>query len=137
MQSSGLDHVNLSVSDLKRSRRFYADVLGFEVFDYPRDYANSLFAGAFSFMVGGVEIVFMQHPETPPGDRFSEFRIGLDHLAFKAPDEAALQGLVDRLLEAGVTTQGVEIYQPSGKKSVTFRDPDDIQLEYWLDQPAQ
>jgi len=36
-------------------------------------------------------------------------------------------------MDAGAETKGVETYEPSYKKSVTFRDPDNIQLEYWLD----
>ncbi len=134
MQTSGLDHVNLSVSDLVRSRQFYAEVLGFEVIDLPADYANPLFAGAFFFIAGGVEFFLMRHPQTPSGDRFSEFRVGLDHLSFKAPDEAALRALAERLVQAGVETKGVETFHPSGKKYVSFRDPDNIQLEYWLDE---
>jgi len=81
--------------------------------------------------VGGIEIGFIQHPETPPGDRFDEMRIGLDHISFKAPDEAALHALAERLIQAGVDTKGVEIFFPNGKKYVSFRDPDNIQLEYW------
>ena len=30
MRVSGIQHLNLTVSDLERSRRFYQDVLGFE-----------------------------------------------------------------------------------------------------------
>ena len=88
-------------------------------------------------MVGGVEISLLTHRETPPNDRFSEFRIGLDHLSFKAPDEAALHALAEKLIAAGVETKGVELYKPSGKKYVSFRDPDNIQLEYWYDTPVE
>ncbi len=133
MKTTGLDHIDLSVSNLEHSRQFYADILGFEINDFPDDYANPLFAGTFSFVVGGVEIGFIQHPETTSDDRFSEFRIGLDHLSFKAPDEESLYAFAERLIQAGVDTKGVETFYPSGKQYVSFRDPDNIQLEYWLD----
>ncbi len=48
------------------------------------------------------------------------------------PTEAALHALADKLIAAGVDTKGVEIYAPTGKRYVVFRDPDNIQLEYWL-----
>jgi glyoxylase I family protein len=64
-------------------------------------------------------------------DRFNEFRIGLDHLSFTAPNEQALHSLADKLRASGVETQGVELYH-TGNKYVAFRDPDNIQLEYWL-----
>ena len=137
METSGLDHIVLTVADLERSRQFYGNLLGFELTSLPQDYADPLFAGASSFMVGGVEIGLLKHKETSPGDRFNETRIGLDHLAFKAPNEAALHALVEKLVQAGVETKGVELFEPSGKLSVTFRDPDNIQLEYWLDQPIR
>jgi hypothetical protein len=42
--------------------------------------------------------------------------------------------LAAKLKVAGVPTNGVEVYQPNGKKYVSFRDPDNIQIEYWLNQ---
>jgi glyoxylase I family protein len=132
MQTSGLDHIVLTVTDLERARRFYGDLLGFEIGEEP-DYLG----GAYYFVVGGVEISLVHHDRTPAGDRFSEFRVGLDHLSFAAPDEAALHALADKLIAAGVDTKGVETYAPSGKRYVVFRDPDNIQLEYWLNEPAQ
>jgi glyoxylase I family protein len=133
METPGLDHIDLTVSDLERSRQFYADILGFELTTTPIDYPNKLFAGSHSFMVGGVEICLIKHPDTATEDRFNEKRIGLDHLSFKAPNEEALHALAKRLKEAGVETKGVEVFEPNGKKYVSFRDPDNIQLEYWLD----
>ena len=132
MQTEGLDHLVLSVSDLERSRKFYGELLGFELHDFPLDYPDALCAGSTYFVVGGVEINLIHHPQTPPGDRFDERRIGLDHLSFRAPDEAALHALAEKLLRAGVHTQGVETYGPNNKQYVAFRDPDNIQLEYWL-----
>jgi glyoxylase I family protein len=133
MKTSGLDHMVLTVTDLERARRFYGDLLGFEIEggeepEYP--------SGAFYFVVGGVEITLVHHDRIPSGDRFSEFRVGLDHLSFRAPDEAALHGLADKLIAAGVDTKGVETHAPSGKRYIVFRDPDNIQLEYWLYKPV-
>lgn len=132
MKTAGLDHIVLSVTDLARSRAFYGDLLGFELITAPADDPDVLFAGSFYFYVGEVEINLIQHPETPPGDRFDERRAGLDHLSFRAPDEAALHALAEKLIAAGVDTRGVETYSPNGKQYVVFRDPDNIQLEYWL-----
>lgn len=136
MQTSGLDHINLTVANIERSRRFYGDLLGFEIQTTPDDYPDAFAAGSCSFFVGGVEITLVTHDDAAPGDRFDERRIGLDHLSFKAPREQALHDLAERLKQAGVETKGVEVYAPNGKKYVAFRDPDNIQLEYWLDVPA-
>jgi glyoxylase I family protein len=130
MNTPALDHIVLTVTDLERSRRFYSDVLGFTIHTEP-DYLG----GAYFFVVGGVEITLVKHDRTRPDDRFSEFRVGLDHLSFVAPDEQALHDLVARLRAANVATNGVEVYAPSRKRYVAFRDPDNIQLEYWLNAP--
>lgn len=130
MNTFGIGHIILTVSDLARSRAFYHDLLGFPVTDY-----DSADFRALMMPVGETEIWFLTHETTPPGDVFSEFRIGLDHLSFTAPDEAALYDLADRLIQAGVPTQGVETFF-TGNKYVVFRDPDNIQLEYWLDAPG-
>lgn len=131
MITSALDHIVLTVSDLARARHFYGEVLGLALHDDP-DYLG----GSLYFMVGDVQVYLVRHAATPPGDRFSELRVGLDHLAFRAPDEAALDALAARLIAAGVPTNGVEVYAPGGKRYIAFRDPDNIQLEYWLDEPA-
>jgi catechol 2,3-dioxygenase-like lactoylglutathione lyase family enzyme len=88
-------------------------------------------ADGFYFASGGVAFFLFPSRNPIPSDRFNEFRIGLDHLAFTAPDEGALYALADKLIAARVETQGVETYH-TGNKYVAFRDPDNIQLEYWL-----
>lgn len=124
MDTPGLNHIILTVSDVERSRSFYADLLGFTVTVF-EDHS-------FYFTSGGVMVFFYPSRQPIAGDRFSEFRIGLDHLSFTAPSREALDALAARLISAGVPTQGVEQFAPTGNWYVAFRDPDNIQLEYWL-----
>ncbi len=130
MQTPGLSHIILTVSDFARSRAFYGDLLGFQIKDV--NYDGEGMSVGFYFVVGDASVWFVKHQRTAPGDRFSETRIGLDHLAFKATNEHELQAMADKLITAGVNTKGLETF-PSGNKYVAFRDPDNIQLEYWLD----
>ncbi len=127
MQTPGLNHIVMSVSNLDQSRKFYGDVLGFQVQEIEIPGGRMFF-----FVVGGVAVWFAQHNQTPRGDRFSEFRVGLDHLSFSATNETELQAMADKLIAAGVNTKGVETFV-TGNKYIAFRDPDNIQLEYWLD----
>lgn len=122
MKTPGLNHVILTISDVNKSRAFYGDLLGFELED---------FEGGLYFRVGEVGFFLFLSSRPILNDRFDEFRIGLDHLGFTAPSEAALRELAERLITAGVDTKGVEIFR-TGNKYVAFRDPDNIQLEYWL-----
>jgi catechol 2,3-dioxygenase-like lactoylglutathione lyase family enzyme len=132
MNTPGLNHVILTISDTERSRAFYGDLLGFNVVIMEEDPDKS-----FLFASGGVYFFFFPSRHPAPGDRFNEFRIGLDHLAFTAPSEKALHELADKLKAAGVPTQGVEVFAPTGNRYVAFRDPDNIQLEYWLPEAGR
>jgi glyoxylase I family protein len=126
VETPGLHHVVLTVSDPARSRAFYQDVLGFET--------HVMEGGpvpGFSFMVGELVVYVLASYQPIKGDRFSEFRVGLDHISFTAPSETALRALAERLLAAGVDTKGVERF-PTGNLYIAFRDPDNVQLEYWL-----
>lgn len=127
MDTPGLNHVILTVSDVARSRAFYGDLLGFDIVILENDPDKSFF-----FTSGGVMFFFFPSRQPIPGDRFSEFRVGLDHLAFTAPSMEALHELANRLIAAGVETKGVEQFVYTGNRYVAFRDPDNIQLEYWL-----
>ena len=126
METSGLNHVVLTVADTARSRAFYSDLLGFAVTEMP-----DIPGGGFYFVAGEVWFFVFASRQPVPGDRFSEFRIGLDHLSFTAPSREALEALAAKLKAAGVDTQGVE-REATGNWYVAFRDPDNIQLEYWL-----
>lgn len=66
-------------------------------------------------------------PGTADDDRFSEHRIGLDHISLSLRDED-LDRLVDRLREHGVATEGVQ-RDAEGPRLVAFRDPDNIPWE--------
>jgi glyoxylase I family protein len=127
IMNPSVHHIILTVGDIARSRRFYTEVLGFEVHT-----TTEVEEYGFHFWAGDVMVFVGPSRQPQPDDRFSEFRIGLDHLAFTAPDRAALDALVERLRAAGVETNGVETFAPTGNLYVAFRDPDNIQLEYWL-----
>jgi glyoxylase I family protein len=127
MKTPGVSHIVLTVSDLARSRKFYSEVLGFEIKDIHFEGGSMFYC-----FVGDVSIWFVQHKQIPPGDRFTEFRVGLDHLSFKATNERELQAMAEKLIAAGVNTKGMETFA-TGNKYIAFRDPDNIQLEYWLD----
>lgn len=128
MDTPGVNHIILTVSDLDKAKAFYGDLLGFTVDESYKEY------NILSFPCGGLTFWLIKHDSTPAGDRFSEFRLGLDHVAFTAPNEAALRALADKLIAAGVDTKGVETFKPTGNLYMAFRDPDNIQLEYWLEK---
>jgi glyoxylase I family protein len=62
-------------------------------------------------------------------DRFDERAVGLDHLALRVPNRAALEAWAKHLDDLGVAHSGVQ--EENGGPLIVFRDPDNIQLELW------
>jgi glyoxylase I family protein len=58
--------------------------------------------------------------------------MGLDHVGFSVETHQQLHDLLAVLHELQVDTMGIE-YDPDGKSDyVCFRDPDNIQVEFYL-----
>ena len=121
---TGFHHITLNVTDLPRARAFYEGVLGFEVDqDFPGEKLRLRFGG------GNRLVLVPPLPGTPAGDRFSERRIGLDHIAIGVAGRAELDQLAEALRSGGVVAD--LHYDPIGPALVTFRDPDNIQWEFF------
>jgi glyoxylase I family protein len=123
-------HLTLRVSDLPRSRRFYEGVLGFA--------ADQAWEDKCRLRLGSTPdatLLVLRPPltGTPANDRFSERRIGLDHIAMAVKSRNELERVVAALRDAGIVTEGIQAV-PGGGALVCFRDPDNIQLEFFCDE---
>lgn len=124
-----VSHVAVTVSDLERSTRWYATLLGSEpVLDEDEEqggFHHTVFA-----LTGGQLLGLHTHPGgTPPGEAFDEHRPGLDHMAFQCADLAALEAWQGRLDELGIAHG--EIVRAHYGSGLSFRDPDNIALEFF------
>lgn len=115
----------LRVRSYAEARRFYVDLLGFELLmEVP---------GLFLFRAG--ESTFgVRGPadDTPEDDRFDPHRVGLDHVALACADESELERVAAALDEAGVVNTGVKTDETLGKRYVAFKDPDRISWELYM-----
>jgi glyoxylase I family protein len=119
IEIDGVHHITLRVSDLERSRSFYAGVLGLVADqDFPGEKLRFRL-GAYTRLV-----LHPPLPGTPSEDRFSERSIGLDHLSLGVRTRDQLDRLVAVLRRSGVRTEGVR--EPG---VVNFRDPDGVAWE--------
>jgi catechol 2,3-dioxygenase-like lactoylglutathione lyase family enzyme len=129
---NGFHHITLHVSDLDRSRRFYQALPGFVV---DQDFPGS----KLRFRIGATAarlVLVPPLPGTPAGDRFSERRIGLDHLAVGVPGRARLDDLLAALRAMGAETDGIHLDRSGDAAMITFRDPDNIQWEFFEEPVA-
>jgi catechol 2,3-dioxygenase-like lactoylglutathione lyase family enzyme len=139
MTVANLHHVSLRVQDPERSRTFYEDVLQLQFMEIPVGAetagiwrGNPKEGTMLATQAGDTFVIFAPPLEgTPADDRFSEYRIGVDHLGFGVDDRATLEGLVERLAAAGVESAGIETDPVLGKEYVCFRDPDNVQWEFY------
>jgi catechol 2,3-dioxygenase-like lactoylglutathione lyase family enzyme len=124
---SGFHHIRLNVTDLPRARAFYEGVLGFEV---DQDFPGS----KLRVRVGDsrARLVLCPPPGAVDDDRFSEFRIGFDHVSFGA-SLADIHRIADALAGAGVHAD--LNHDPLGGAVLCFRDPDNIALELAEETP--
>ena len=70
-----------------------------------------------------------QHQQPAPAEQFSEYRVGLDHVAFGCADRGELEKWARRLDELGIEHGGIK--DAAYGSGVSFRDPDGIALEFF------
>jgi glyoxylase I family protein len=127
IQTRGLDHVDLTVTDLARSVAFYGELLPALGFRRLLEEDQAVWANAH------LSIAIRPADESQRGVAFNRFRVGLHHLAFRAFSRAD----VDRFHEYLVAQPTLEILDPPreypqygiGYYAVFFSDPDGIKLE--------
>lgn len=132
--SVGLHHIALTVRSLEVSLPWYERVFGVK---YQMEEGHR---GGVGKILADPEwkLMFALHEhDTNSRESFSETRTGLDHVGFVVPDRAGLEAWQAHLETNGVAraevadrplTQSPIKDRPYGSV-VTFRDPDNIQLE--------
>jgi len=118
---TGFSHVQLLVTDVTASERWYSTVLGLEPFasDPAEGYV------ALRHRPSGVVVVLTERG----GEAEIEAQVGgpLDHLAFAVPDGPTLESWADHLTTCGIEHAGIVL--ELGKPSLQLRDPDGISIE--------
>ncbi len=124
-QTTGVHHLTLRSSDLSRARDFYGGALGFPIVLETRE--------LFIALAGGTAIaVRAPGTQTPSGDRFDPFRVGLDHIALACTREPELERVAAALDAAHVPSTGIRRDPTLDRRYVAFKDPDGIAWELYM-----
>jgi len=127
--------VNLTVSDPERSAAWYAELFGMqETYDFTS--ANGAMRYICLVEPRSEFVLCLVGHSTNQGEPFSEFRTGLDHLEFLVASQNELQQWAKRLDELGIAHSGVKELSYTQNAMITFRDPDNIQLEFFWRAPS-
>lgn len=134
IELGNIHHIRLTVTDIERSRKFYTELLGFDVAveapasDDPKSDPSYPVLWGGCVMAKGNYLLGLR-PVAGKGDRFEEDRVGLDHLSFSVESRAALDEAMKLLDERRVPRGEVRELTGFGIAVLPFRDPDNIQLE--------
>ena len=129
MRGTGVDHLDLVVSDLERSLNFYRQLLEPLGYLCASDIVGE--RGERVVYLGGPGVVSVSLRQAQMSGGYDRYRVGIHHLAFEAPSRE----IVDERLR-WVRQQGLEVendpkeydYRP-GYYAGFFYDPDGIKLE--------
>jgi catechol 2,3-dioxygenase len=122
-----MGHVNLKVSDLERSIRFYSEVLGLELRQRIGKGGAFLAAGGYHHHVGLNTLRSLGGLPPPEG------HTGLHHVAFVYPDRQRLARAIRRVMRHGISL----VYKADHgvSEAVYFHDPDMNMIELYWDKP--
>jgi catechol 2,3-dioxygenase-like lactoylglutathione lyase family enzyme len=115
-------HVALRVTQRDRSIAFYQDLFGVQVVAALPD---------VTLLSNGALIVGLRdQAQDESGDRFDEFRVGLDHISFAVASREAIERALQVLDQRDVSHGEIEdLGSDFGLYVLALRDPDNIQLE--------
>jgi catechol-2,3-dioxygenase len=125
----GIGHLDLSVSDVRASAKWYERVLGLRR-------VRQVDLGSRTMIVlihDATGLVIGLNEHHGHGARFDERRSGLDHVGFAVSSRPDLDEWQIRLAEQGVAHSPVA--DVAAGSALVFRDPDNIQLEFWWTKP--
>ncbi len=122
---TSIHHLALTVSDAAASAAFYRELLGLQdAWQHDDETIHVRLLGGDGFLVGLRQ--YVEHEDS----RFSEFRTGMDHVAFGVESRDDLAEFEERLTGMGAT------FTPTADSPfgpvIVFRDPDGIQGEIFL-----
>jgi glyoxylase I family protein len=123
---TGLHHIAIICADYERSKRFYTEVLGFQV--QQEVYRNERDSWKGDLALNGAYLIELFSFPNPPARVSRPEAAGLRHIAFRVAD---IDEAIVALQQRGVTTEEVRVDEYTGRRFTFFSDPDDLPIELY------
>ena len=123
---AGYSHLSLTVTNLDKSTRWYRELLGFFLDSEVK--GDGFRRNRLRHPDAGITLTLTAH-DAGSGDRFDERRTGMDHVSFAVPSIDELHVFKEQFVERGVDHSEIKPTASGAGGMITFRDPDNIQLE--------
>ncbi|OJJ20422.1 hypothetical protein BKI52_18360 [marine bacterium AO1-C] len=122
-----LHHIAIICSDYTVSKKFYTEVLGFEIKQEVYREIRESYKLDLAFPNGDYIIELFSFPK-PPARVSRPEASGLRHLAFEVTD---IEATVAHLQQKGVNPEPIRVDEFTGKRFTFFADPDDLPIEIY------
>jgi len=126
-----INHICLTVSDLKKSLDFYEKVLGWKIIHQDKNFAALApdTKATKDFILG----LGTYRDYKIPKNKFDRNRIGLDHFAFMVGTRQDLEKIEKRLKRLKITMEDNGITDDGfGGTGIFTQDPDGMKVEWHL-----
>jgi len=128
-QFSRIHHVAIIVSNYNRSKKFYCEVLGFEV--VREVYREERRSYKLDLQVDERTTLEIFSFNDPPARHSYPEACGLRHLAFAVSD---IDASIKHLMEKGIEVEAVRVDEFTGQRFTFFKDPDGLPIELYEDR---
>lgn len=123
---SHVHHVAIICSDYSVSKRFYHEILGFQIIK--ETYREARQSYKLDLAINEhQQIELFSFPSPPARPSYPEAQ-GLRHLAFAVEN---IESCIEHLNQHGVITEDIRLDELTGKRFAFFADPDDLPLELY------
>ena len=132
MQSRGLHHLDLVVSDLERSKSFYSELLGTLGWSGVLDLKGERGESIWYLQAEDTWLGLREKQSDAHGVPYDRYAVGVHHVAFEASSREAVDRCWDWVLPQGTATESAPKEFPHyapGCYAAFFFDPDGIKLE--------
>ncbi|MGV3602518.1 MAG: VOC family protein [Dyadobacter fermentans] len=126
LQLEAVHHIAIICSDYEQSKRFYTEVLGFQIDREVFREARGSYKLDLS-LNGQYLIELFSFPSPPPRVSRPE-ACGLRHIAFKVSD---IEIAIAALNAQGIEPEPIRTDEFTGKRFTFFADPDDLPIELY------